>query len=148
MPGIPKDYDHRASAFLIISPRRGIAWIRIILCHDKEQPAGNPKADDNQVKEYCPRAKRPWPKVVPRDEAGNSVPHSNRKRYSCLHQYYHHVRLVRWPFGCVLERKSHRKKQVLTMPKASPLWPRASFLVTYGTSASSGLRTAPCHLLM
>lgn len=29
--------------------------------------------------------------MVPRGEAGSSVPHSDRKRYGCLHQYYHHV---------------------------------------------------------
>lgn len=143
MDDIPKYYDHRGGAVLILSPRRGIAWIRLVFRHGKEQPAGNPKADDEQVEEDRPRAERSWSEVVSRYEAGDSFPHSDRERHGCL-QHHHRVSLA--CFRGRIPTRDSKEINVLTMLRASPLWPSASFLVTDGSSASSGLRTAPCHL--
>lgn len=148
-PNSPKDYDHRGGAILIIPPRRGVVWICVVFCHDEEQPAGNPKTDDEQVEEDRKRAKRLRSELISRCKAGDSLPHSDRERDGCLRQYQHHVSLVCFFFFfCPSPATEVHKKQVLTMLRASPLWPCASFLVTNGSSVSSGLRIAPCHLRM
>lgn len=84
MDDIPKYYDHRGGAVLVLSPRRGIARVRLIFCHDKEYPAGNPKADDEQVEENRSRAERSWSELKSWCETGDSLPYGDRERHGCL----------------------------------------------------------------